>query len=45
MGTAPLTTIRHSQPDLLLVKDNLAAYFRQEIISGPRAVLQFMCSI
>jgi DNA-binding GntR family transcriptional regulator len=34
MGTQSLTTIRHSQPDLLLVKDNLAAYFRQEIISG-----------
>ncbi len=27
----------HPQPDLLLVKDNLAAYFRQEIISGRMA--------
>jgi DNA-binding GntR family transcriptional regulator len=25
---------KHSQQDLLLVKDNLAAYFREEIISG-----------
>ena len=27
-------TAKHSQQDLLLVKDNLAAYFREEIISG-----------
>jgi DNA-binding GntR family transcriptional regulator len=33
MDSSPLG-IRHSQHDLLLVKDNLAAYFRQEIISG-----------
>src|SRR5580704_2542702 len=33
MPSSPLTT-KHSQQDLLLVKDNLAAYFRQEIISG-----------
>lgn len=26
--------MRYSRPDLLLVKDNLAAYFRQEIVSG-----------
>src|ERR1700761_4426409 len=33
MLSSPLTT-KYSQQDLLLVKDNLAAYFRQEIISG-----------
>ena len=33
MLSSPLTT-KHSQQDLLLVKDNLAAYFREEIISG-----------
>ncbi len=33
MLSSPLAT-KHSQQDLLLVKDNLAAYFRQEIISG-----------
>jgi DNA-binding GntR family transcriptional regulator len=33
MLSSPLTTI-HPQQDLLLVKDNLAAYFRQEIIGG-----------
>jgi DNA-binding GntR family transcriptional regulator len=33
MPSYPLTT-KHSQQDLLLVKDNLAAYFREEIISG-----------
>jgi len=33
MSSAPLST-RYSQPDLRLVKDNLAAYFRQEIVSG-----------
>jgi DNA-binding GntR family transcriptional regulator len=33
MLSSPLTT-KYSQQDLLLVKDNLAAYFREEIISG-----------
>jgi DNA-binding GntR family transcriptional regulator len=33
MDPSPLTT-KHPQQDLLLVKDNLAAYFREEIISG-----------
>src|SRR5271170_6274454 len=33
MGSSPLG-IKNAQHDLLLVKDNLAAYFRQEIISG-----------
>jgi DNA-binding GntR family transcriptional regulator len=33
MLPSPLAT-KHSQQDLLLVKDNLAAYFREEIISG-----------
>jgi DNA-binding GntR family transcriptional regulator len=33
MLSSPLTA-KYSQQDLLLVKDNLAAYFRQEIISG-----------
>src|SRR5580693_5637734 len=33
MLSSPLTT-KNSQQDLLLVKDNLAAYFREEIISG-----------
>jgi DNA-binding GntR family transcriptional regulator len=33
MDSSPLS-MRYSQPDLLLVKDNLAAYFRQEIVSG-----------
>jgi DNA-binding GntR family transcriptional regulator len=33
MVSSPLTT-KYSQQDLLLVKDNLAAYFREEIISG-----------
>jgi DNA-binding GntR family transcriptional regulator len=33
MGSAPIG-MRNSQADLLLVKDNLAAYFRQEIVSG-----------
>lgn len=33
MSTSPLG-LMHSQQDLLLVKDNLAAYFREEIISG-----------
>jgi DNA-binding GntR family transcriptional regulator len=29
-----LANLEHSQRDLLLVKDNLAAYFREEIING-----------
>src|ERR1700678_2576951 len=29
-----LDSLEHSQRDLLLVKDNLAAYFREEIING-----------
>ncbi len=33
MSSPPLG-MKHEQADLLLVKDNLAAYFRQEIISG-----------
>ncbi len=33
MHSSPLTK-KDSQPDLLLVKDNLAAYFREEIING-----------
>ncbi len=33
MLSSPLAT-KYSQQDLLLVKDNLAAYFREEIISG-----------
>ncbi len=33
MLSSPLTP-KHSHQDLLLVKDNLAAYFREEIISG-----------
>jgi DNA-binding GntR family transcriptional regulator len=33
MGASPLGT-KSAKADLLLVKDNLAAYFRQEIISG-----------
>jgi DNA-binding GntR family transcriptional regulator len=33
MDPSPLTT-QHSQQDLLLVKDNLAAYFREQIVSG-----------
>jgi len=33
MSSSPIG-IKYAQADLLLVKDNLAAYFRQEIISG-----------
>jgi DNA-binding GntR family transcriptional regulator len=33
MGSSPLG-LKQTQQDLLLVKDNLAAYFRHEIISG-----------
>jgi DNA-binding GntR family transcriptional regulator len=33
MGSSPIA-IKNAQTDLLLVKDNLAAYFRQEIVSG-----------
>ena len=33
MSSPPLA-LKYAQADLLLVKDNLAAYFRQEIISG-----------
>lgn len=33
MGSPPIG-LRRSHADLLLVKDNLAAYFRQEIVSG-----------
>jgi DNA-binding GntR family transcriptional regulator len=36
MGLSPLGT-KNAKADLLLVKDNLAAYFRQEIISGQLA--------
>ena len=34
-GMSPsLANLEHSQRDLLLVKDNLAAYFREEIVNG-----------
>src|ERR1700753_3448368 len=36
MSVSPLGT-KNAKADLLLVKDNLAAYFRQEIIMGKRA--------